>query len=309
MGLFGPSFMKVWNQGAPAPGVLVGIRRFEVSEDESTIEIVEYAIDLGGEVVGVRQRLSPREEVRLGMPVTVHRIGKDAVIRWGAPIETRWKMVKPPPPGIEDKVDGPPRGSWTPGDLEVLEVGSRSGMLGFTSVAQAKVRFTGPGSPVEALVDKYVPPFYASHLGAAGSRLPGLQHPRDPMRIRVDWPAAAVATPGVGVQPVVGASPDGAHPGFGTPGLLDRLQSKVAASTGAAMGFDMNAGPGAEDPVSWEMFLAASVAIRDEPATPPDEVARRHGVPAGEWEAANKRWMGRIMSDWKLGAAYGQALG
>ncbi len=318
MGLFGPSFMKVWQQGAPAEGRIVGIRRSTVSEDESTYEVEDYAVDLGAELLGIRQKLSPRQEVRLGMPVTVHRQGKAAVIRWGAPVEGRWKAVKPPSAGIEDKVDGPPRGGWASGEVEVIDLGSRSGMLGITTIAQAKVRFS---DGTEALVDKYAPPFYATHLGGKGTKLPALQHPRDARKIRIDWPAAAVAVPGVGVAPIAGGiestagsgsvmsagEPD-IHTGFGKKGLLDRMQDKVAATTGGMMGYDMNAGPAAEDPVSWETFIAATVAIRDDPTTPADEVAQRHGIPAGEWAAVNKRWMGRIMSDWKLGAAYGQAL-
>lgn len=318
MGLFGPSFMKVWQQGTPVDGRIVGIRRFTVSEDESTVELEEYAVDAGGEVLGIRQRLAPLQEVRLGMPVTVHRQGKAAAIRWGAPVERRWKAVRPPAAGIEDKVDGPPRGGWASGRAEVLDLGSRSAMLGLTTVAQAKVRFS---DGTEALVDKYSPPFYASHLGGVGTNLPALQHPRDARKIRIDWPAAAVAVPGVGVAPLGGgiestagsgsamsAGEPRTHPGFGTKGLLDRMQEKVAATTGNMMGYDMNAGPAAEDPVSWDVFIAATVAIRDDPATPADEVAQRHGIPAGEWVAVNKRWMGRIMTDWKLGAAYGEAL-
>jgi hypothetical protein len=323
MGLFGPSFMKVWQQGAPAEGKIVGIRRFSVSEDESTVYLEEYAVEAGGEVLGIRQRLSPFQDVRFGMPVTVHRVGKAAVIRWGVPVERRWKSVKPPAAGIEDKVDGPPRGGWTRGEAEIVDLGSRSAMLGLSTVSQAKVRFS---DGTEALVDKYAAPFYASHLGGVGDKLPALQHPRDAHKIRIDWPAAALAVPGVGVAALGGAVVTGAeaasamnagdpmggggnsHPGFGKAGLIDRMQAKLAASTGNMMGYDMNAGPAAEDPVSWETFIAATVGIRDDPTTPADEVAQRHGVPPGEWETANKRWMGRIMSDWKLGAAYGQAL-
>jgi hypothetical protein len=318
MGLFGPSFMKVWQQGAPTEGRIVGIRRFSVSEDESTVYLEEYAVEVGGEVLGIRQRLAPLQEVRLGMPVTVHRDGKAAVIRWGAPVESRWKSVKAPAAGIEDKVDGPPRGGWASGQAEIVDIGSRSAMLGLTTVTQAKVRF---GDGTEALVDKYAAPFYASHLGGKGTKVPALQHPRDAHKVRIDWPAAAVAVPGVGVAPITGgiestagsgsvmsAGEPAIHTGFGKKGLIDRMQGKLAATTGNMMGYDMNAGPAAEDPVSWETFIAATVGIRDDPTTPADEVAQRHGVPPGEWEAANKRWMGRIMSDWKLGAAYGQAL-
>ncbi len=318
MGLFGPSFMKVWQQGEPAEGKIVGIRRAEISEDESTYEIEDYAIDVGGELVGIRQKLVPREEVRLGMPVTVHRLGKAAVMRWGAPADNRWKAVKPPAAGIEDKVAGPPRGGWISGEAGVLELGSRSAMLGLSTVAQAKVRFS---DGTEALVDKYVRPFYATHLGAAGTKLPALQHPRDPRKIAIDWPAAAVANPGIGVAPLEGAiatvSDSGlamgagggvSLPGFGKTGLFDRMQEKLQATTAAAMGVDANPGPAVDDPVPWETFIAATIAIRDDPTTPQDEVAQRHGVPAGEWAATNKRWMGRIAKDWKLGAAFGQAV-
>lgn len=314
--------MKVWQQGAPSPGTIVGIRRTQISEDESTVEVEDYAVDVGGEVLGIRQKLEPRVEVRLGMPVTVHREGTAALIRWGAPIEGRWKSVKAPAVGIEDRVDSPPKG-WTPVEAEILDHGSRSAMLGLTTVAQAALRVLGGGGAVEteALVDKFVPPFYASHLGAAGTRLPAHQHPRDPRKVRIDWPAAALATPGVGVEPrggdkqfpaeagtAMAADAGGGLTGFGKAGLLDRMQEKIQTSAGAAMGFDMNAGPADADPVPWDTFLAVSVAIKNEPSTPADDLAQRHGVAAGEWDAAHKRWMGRIMGDWKLGAAYGQAL-
>jgi len=318
MGLFGPSFMKVWNQGEPAEGRIVGIRRAEISEDESTYEIEDYAIDVGGELVGVRQKLIPREEVRLGMPVTVHRLGKAAVMRWGSPADNRWKVVKPPALGIEDKVAGPPRGGWTPHEAEIVDLGSRAGLLGLTTVAQAKLRLSD-GS--EALIDKFAVPFYATHLRAVGSKVPVLQHPRDAAKVRVDWPAAAVSNPGVGLAPApdtvatatesglsMGAGEGISVPGFGKTGLFDRMQEGLVAATAGLYGADVNAGSEAEDPVSWDTFIAVTVAIRDEPATAPDEVAQRHGVPAGEWAAANNRWMGRTMKDWKLGAAYGQAL-
>jgi hypothetical protein len=318
MGLFGPSFMKVWNQGEPAEGRIVGIRRSQVSEDESTYEIEDYRVDVGGELVGVRQKLIPREEVRLGMPVTVHRLGKAAVMKWGSPADNRWKAVKPPALGIEDKVAGPPRGNWTPHEAEIVDLGSRAGLLGLVTVAQAKLRLS---DGTEALIDKFAVPFYATHLRAVGTKVPVLQHPRDAAKVRVDWPAAAVANPGVGVASTadsvatatesglsLGAEGGIAAAGFGKAGLLDRMQEKLVAASAGLYGADVNAGSEAEDPVSWDTFLAVTVAIRDEPSTPPDDVAQRHGVPAGEWSAANSRWMGRIMKDWKLGAAYGQAL-
>jgi hypothetical protein len=327
MGLFGPSFSKVWNEGTPAPGTLIGIMHRVVSDDDSSYEIEEYAVDLGGEIVGVRQKLTQLDEVRLGMPVTVHRDGKAVVIRRGTPNDTRWKTVTPPGAGIDDRSSGGPGNGWTRGRAEILEIGARSAMLGLTTVEQAKVRFTGTGpaavEPIEALVDKYYPPFYASHLGAVGTTVLAAQHPRDARKIAIDWPASAVAEPGVGVAPLpdrtatasasglqmgVGGGIGHTQPGFGRKGFLDRLQDKAMAASAAAMGAATEATPPTDDPVPWETFLAVSVAIKNEPGTKPDEIAQRHGIPAGEWAAVNTRWMARIMTDWQLGAAFGQAL-
>jgi hypothetical protein len=75
------------------------------------------------------------------------------------------------------------------------------------------------------------------------------------------------------------------------------------------MGAAAQSTPPPDDPVPWETYLAAAVAIKNEPATPPDEVARSAtACPAGEWSATHKRWMARMMTDWQLGAAYGQAM-
>ena len=77
-----------------------------------------------------------------------------------------------------------------------------------------------------------------------------------------------------------------------------------------AAGANLDAGPASEDPVTWEMFLAVSRGLKDTPIPPDqyDAFAQTLGVPAGEWAAANARWMGRMMTDWRLGIAYGQAM-
>ena len=46
MGLFGPSFDELWSGGEASPGTLVGIRRFERSNDETTEEYQDYAVEL-----------------------------------------------------------------------------------------------------------------------------------------------------------------------------------------------------------------------------------------------------------------------
>jgi len=322
MGLFGPSYDDVWSRGETTPGTLVGIRRFERSDDDSTFELEDYAVELAdGSLVGVRQPLSPRGEVRLGMAVEVARLKKAAVIRWGHPASGRWKMIDPPARGISDEaaMKGV-RDGWTPVELELTGFGARSGMLGLTSVAQAHVKVHADGLVAVGVIDRWEVPFYASHLGAVGTRMPGLRHPRDLGVVRVDWPAAVAAEPGIGVPPLdggqgapgtVGATLMGAGagaPSAGIAGVFEDFQRNMTEQAMAAAGIEAPTGSADDDPVPWATFLAVSVAIKNEPGTHPEEIAQRHGVPAGEWDATYRRWLGRIMTDWRLGAEYGQAM-
>jgi hypothetical protein len=305
MALFGPSFEKVLREGAAEPAQIVGIRRFTRSDDESTIQLEEYAVGTASGLVGVRQRLEPREEVRLGMPVELVRLGKASVIRWGQPTEYRWAPVNPPGLGVDDPIDGPPAG-WPRGFADIVSIGSRAGMLGLTSVTTASVRFSDESGVVDAVVDTFSPPFYATHLGAEGTRLPAARHPRDATRVRIDWPDAVLRDPGVGVGPHVPVAAGGTGVG-----LLDQLQQKSREFTARVAGADLSAGPGDGDPVSWETYLAVSVAIKNAGWGTPetqDAIAQQHGVAPGEWPAAHSRWQGRMMTDWRLGAAYGQAM-
>jgi hypothetical protein len=89
--------------------------------------------------------------------------------------------------------------------------------------------------------------------------------------------------------------------------LTEKLMGMQAGLTGA----NVDAGSADDDPVSWEKFLEVTVAIKNAGYGTPaemDAVASMHGVVPGTWAEANARWMGRIMKDWKLGAAYGQAM-
>lgn len=347
MGLFGPSFAGVWEKGAQAPGTIVGIRVRQKSEDESTYIEEEYAVETGGEVLGIRQKLTPRTEVRLGMPVTVARSGKVAVIRWGQAFAGhRWKMVKAPGRGIDDteSLGGVTRRMGKPCTVEILSFGTRAGMLGLTTVNELQVRVTPQGgTPYDTAISKVQPAHYAAHLFVTGTVLPAFDFGGKP---RIDWQSAALADPGVGVaspfadvrgpdgsvesMAAAAGAPQGANRVSTDPsedasaglipaqlnfGAIDRLQSKLTQKlmgmSAAAAGADPNQAPAADDPVSWETYLAASVAIKNAGWGSPaqqDEIAQQHGIPAGEWDATNRRWQGRLMSDWRLGAAYGQAM-
>jgi hypothetical protein len=328
MAFFGIKFADLWRSGAEQTGTIVGIRVREKGDEDSTERIEEYAVDLGGEVLGIRQNLSPVDEVRLGMPVTVRRDGKHALIAWGSPQPSNWKMLgSPPAAGIDDnrtlsvlKLTG------KKAQAEILSIGSRSAMLGLVTVNEVKFRVApDDGSePFETTASRVEPAFYAAHLFEVGRVLPAYRRALDPSSVRIDWAAAAMADPGVGVRspwfadptaPVTPSSLMAADSAAPPPpaaavGGLDKLQQKLTALSAKAAGANMDAGPTADDPVTWEMFLAVSRGLKDTPIPPDryDAFAQTLGVPAGEWAAANARWMGRLMTDWRLGAAYGQAM-
>ncbi|MFP5489451.1 MAG: hypothetical protein ACLGHQ_14245, partial [Acidimicrobiia bacterium] len=99
--------------GSTRTGTLVGIRVWETSGDENSGggRIDEYAIDVGNETVGVRQRLVPDDRVRLGMEVVVRHADGAAVIDWPATCGgtsgfNAAILETPPAHGIEDETLG-----------------------------------------------------------------------------------------------------------------------------------------------------------------------------------------------------------
>jgi len=350
MGLFGPSFADVWQSGTESQGTIVGIKVRQKSEDESTYILEDYAVEVGGELVGIRQKLHPNTEVRLGMPVTVARKGKDAVIKWGQASSTFWKQIKAPAPGIDDteSLGVMTRRLGQPATIEILSIGTRAGMFGLTTVNELQVRVTpATGAPYDTAISKVQPAFYAAHLFAVGKVLPGFVGSGKP---RIDWQSAALADPGLGVASpfAAAAGPEGSTAAMaraaGAPqsannvstetsddvdaataaglipaqlnfGFIDKLGGKITEKIMGAQagltGANIEAGSADDDPVSWEKFLEVSAAIKKAGYGSPaemDAVASMLGVVPGTWADANARWMGRIMKDWKLGAAYGQAI-
>jgi hypothetical protein len=63
------------------------------------------------------------------------------------------------------------------------------------------------------------------------------------------------------------------------------------------------------DGVTFSTFVAVQAALVRERVAPAryDEVAQRHGVPAGGWAAAQAAWMARVKSDPAIGQAFGTA--
>lgn len=211
--LFGPDAGRVQLKGTRTPGTIIGIET-NVTSEESSTRYCEYAVEAGGTVYGIRQDLSPDDEIRLGMPVTLAIDGTSAVIEWGDSGTNRWKMLKTPPaPGISDDLDGSGnRGAMkrirrgTAVTVSVLGFSVRKVALGLGESVDASVRVVpdGGGEPFDATIPAMQQaPGYAAHLPVIGATLPGWIKSGllGGESVVIDWAAAANADPGVGRPP------------------------------------------------------------------------------------------------------------
>lgn len=235
--LFGPSADKILTSGQPVPGVVTGIE-VKTTHDDSPIRYTEWAIEAGGTTYGIRQQPADESTVRLGMPVTLRVDGKSAVIDWGDGSAGRWKMLGTPPAAgiVDDHDESDNRGALSrarkggkPATITILGFEKRSVAMGLSTVMDAKVRVDpAEGEPYETTVKNLAtPPGYASHLPSVGARLPAWETSGffGGDGIRVDWPAAATATPGIG-EPSVAAPAAGLFSGTG---LLSTMVSDTEA--------------------------------------------------------------------------------
>jgi hypothetical protein len=311
--LFGPDPEKILARGTQVPGRIVGIR-VRWTHDDEPVRLDEYAVEAGGRVYGMRQRLDPADEVRLGQPVVV-RVDRDAaVIEWGTVGTFRWKALKrPPEPGIEDDSDGlgKARDKWIAGTATIERVQRRAILMGLASAIDAVVVVHVDGQEdYELTVGKVEPAFYATHLLAVGRALPVWVDPKRPDKLRIDWAQAAIDDPGVGEPPasVEEAVAPAASPA--APVAPGGLAARLLARAGVTVDGDPAA---IEDVVGWETFVAVQRAVAaDGWAESPErqeQLAVAAGVPAGEWAAARERWMERVGRDLAIGQAYRTAIG
>jgi hypothetical protein len=206
--LFGPSAETILGRGTPAQGRIIGIA-VRYSRDDPPIRLDEYAVESNGEIYGIRQGLSPDDDVRLGMNVGLRIDGKAAVIEWGDGGTHRWKSLgTPPAPGIDDDTEGlgGARKKWRAATVTVVALTPRSVMLDLT----VTVTISGE-EPYETTLPKVSPAHYATHLVAIGTVVPAWVNPSRLDKVQVDWAAGAAANPGAGVP---SALPEGPVPGF-----------------------------------------------------------------------------------------------
>lgn len=318
--LFGPSAESVLSRGTPAQGTIVGIR-IGWSHDDPPQRLDEYAVSAGDTVYGVRQQLSPDADVRLGMSVGLRVDGKAAVIEWGSLETRRWKTLgTPPAAGIEDDGNGmrAARAKWIPAAITIVAITERSVMLGMATVHDVSVHVTPSGqASYETVLKNIQPAHYATHLFAPGTDVSGWVNPSRLDTVLIDWAASAVDAPGVGATSVVPQKTGGLFGGGATSVGAAAPSAAVADEPPIELpgfmknfGFTSTSPDEVADDVSWEAFIAVfratgSGAIQGAEA---DAIAVQHGIAAGEWDAAQTRWMNRIAKDMKLGIAFGKAL-
>ena len=312
-GLGGPTAEQVLERGLATRATLVGIAVSYVSGEDSDRRVDDYALALPtSEVLGVRQRLVPDDLVRLGMSVVVCVSDGAAVIDWWATLSAQgdrsgqsatygWKALRTPPsPGIvdSDKTLAATRKQGVPATVRVESVARRTTMFGMASSTDIAAVVAAEGEePYRLDTIRGEVAFYASHLCTAGAVLPAWVRPPRLDRVAIDWAAAAQRDPGVGRPPGLPRPVEEPEPVL----TAEQLDPRAAIDTASRVSVE------GVDLTTLVTIQAGLVHDRVPPAKH-DEYAQAHGIAPGRWAAVAAAWHQRCMSDWQVGAAYGEAI-
>jgi hypothetical protein len=306
---------KLLAEGERATAQIAGIRVRRGNEDSP--DQYEFSLRFTGSTAttvraGCRMSLGALlRDIRLGMEVPIRHDGRERAIidvpamadvagedaAWG------YKPLDPPQDGITDdnfNLEKERRKS----DAVVAAVVSVTPfeVMGLrTQNFDVRVRVTPAdgGAPYETVAKRQAVPFYALHLAEPGVELPALVRPGRPDKVRIDWPAAAVADRGVGRPPAAAVAPPPPAP---EAALTSSAASADWSPAGLAADDDGEvAGVGFE---AWVAVEAGLVRDRVKPADH-DAYAASRGIPAGEWQAVQSGWQQRMMRDPRLGARFG----
>jgi hypothetical protein len=316
MALFGPNAGKVIDKGSVRQGTLVGIR-FEYTSDDVPRRCEAYAVRLDdGRTVGVAQALDPADHVRLGMPMVVHEFDGKIVIDGAATMALSglsgrtytegWKALKEPPPdGIVDDAVSKATRKGTPGTIVVSGLSQRDVLFGLGSAIDLDGVVTLPGEePYAVTVAKIDVPPYATHLPVVGNELVCAVGRRLD-KPAIDWAASAMRRPGVGEPPVqLGSGPREATSLAG--GSADSPASApVEQQIAAAAGSEDTIGG-----ITIDTFAAIHAGLQHDRVRPADgdAYAANFGVAPGAWATVDAEWHAAIRADWRIGAAYGEAI-
>lgn len=313
MALFGPDAGKVIDKGSIRQGTLVGIR-YEYTSDDVPRRREAYAVRLDdGRTVGVAQALDPADHVRLGMPVVAHELDGKIVIdgvatmarsgQTGRTYTEGWKALKEPPPdGIVDDAVSKATRKGTPGTIVVSGLSQRDVFFGLGSAIDLDGVVTLPGEePYAVTVAKIEVPPYATHLPVVGNELVCVVGRRLD-KPAIDWAASAMRRPGVGEPPVqLGSGPREATSLAADSTEFAPVEQQIAAAAGSG---DTIGG------ITIDTFAAIHAGLQHDRVRPADvdAYAVQFGVAPGTWSSVEAEWHAAIRADWRIGAAYGEAI-
>lgn len=311
MGLFGTNAPTVVERGRRRRADLVGIR-YEYTGDDVPRRRESYALRFDdGTVAGVAQAFVPLPWVRLGMSVSVHELDGKVVIdsaataaAFGQSATTQlegWKALKSPPEvGISDEVVAKATRKGTPGTFTVNALVQREVMWGLASAIDMEGVVAMPGEePYAVTVAKIEVPPYATHLPVAGAQLVCVVGRRLDKPV-IDWARSAELRPGVGEPPVALEPPAPATPvASSAPPTPIPDQIAHAAQRGDTIGG-----------ISLDTYVAIQAGLQRDRVPPAgyDAYAAQYGVAPGAWHSVEADWNAAIRADWRLGAAFGEAL-
>lgn len=322
MGLFSRGPEKVISDGQRVRGRIAAIEVTERNDNDSTVRVDEYVIELsvadGGRRLSLRQDLVPDAHVRYGMEVSGWVRGDDIYIDWkstmaeqgieGSNAQKQWKGDRDATRiGIVDKkvdVEGAlkkgERGSMV---IQQLRWDSKFGGLINTLTVVGTVTL-GTDEPYEVEIGRQNIPHYATHMPTVGRTVPVIVSTKRLDKVLIDWPSAAMAEPGVGIGPATEIEAAREEPltsssmGGGDTAWTPPVQ---------AAGFTP---PAPVEGVSWAQYVTIEKAIRDSGGYNRKTAAlvETHGLSFATYTKASTAFGKMLMRDAALQVAFTSAM-
>jgi len=306
---------KLAAAGDPNTAVITGIkRRYNDSLTDTDLRLEWFAPE--PRVGGIHYGADIPLVIRLGSTIAVKTDGDSVVVDPaamagvpGAPRDSGRGSRKAPDQGVDDKALDmrvlSRLGKWTPHDATV-ESFERVRVLGMPAENWHITVTCADGTRATVKKD-YVPP-YARWYVAPGAVVPVVVDPKDPCHAQVNWPQLAERAAVAG-----GTWQDDPPEGSIAEALLRADPADVEAPT-ASMDEPLDLTPSAESAEAIEgitiercAYIEASLIQGRVPPAEYDAHATQLGAPAGRWTAIKAEWDQRVRSDWRVGAAFGEA--
>lgn len=301
--------------GTPAVAVITGIRRFALPGDDPA-HAVALRLEwpgpagqrVGGAVISGQGENSPA--LRLGARIPI-RYDDEMVIpdRTWPPGTAFGPIDEPPDPGITDARGRRPK-KRPDGPVQPAQVESftrrRVPLVGLPADSWDIVLRLADGTTVTA-GDGAVPA-YARYLIAPAAQVPVVADPGDPGTAWIDWHRLAEEH-----AAQAGDVDDPPPAGSIAESLAAPAPTQVTGAAVAGSIEDAVAAAGEETVEGVTLRTYAEIQAALETArVPPDRhdefAAVNFGTPIGRWAVIDAAWRRRMMGDWRIGAAFGEAV-